>query len=170
MHVTLNNEAETVRLGQKLGQSLACGMIVLLHGDLGAGKTTLVKGVAKAFAVEQPVTSPTFSLLNTYRGDRELAHIDAYRLNGAREGFEAGLEDYLPGEGVTMVEWPEKIAELLPADVLELKFSYLDEGKRRRVEINAKGEAYNKVIQKLEETWCDTGVRNSDLCNQRCRD
>jgi len=151
MQLFLSREEETIDFGKRLGKLLSPGTVVTLSGDLGAGKTTLVKGIAKSLGVGEPVTSPTFSLLNIYDGQFQLAHIDAYRLNDSREGYEAGLGEYLPGGGITMVEWPENIADLLPEQLLEVRINHTHSGTGREVEIIAHGAAYTKLLKELEE-------------------
>ncbi|MBO8169245.1 MAG: tRNA (adenosine(37)-N6)-threonylcarbamoyltransferase complex ATPase subunit type 1 TsaE [Thermoanaerobacteraceae bacterium] len=149
MQCYLADERETILFGRCLGALLAPQMVVALRGELGAGKTTLTKGIAEALSIAEPVTSPTFTLLNIYRGRLELVHIDAYRLSDAEEGYYAGLEEYLPGSGVTIIEWPENIAALLPRQFLEIKISYKDLG--RELEVIPHGEIYAKLEKELEE-------------------
>ena len=103
--------AETQALAARLAAEMPQGTVLCLHGDLGAGKTCFVQGLAKALGVRRPVGSPTFTLINEYKGQRALAHIDLYRVRGAGDAFGLGLEDYLFHhgviEGLTKVFWPE---------------------------------------------------------------
>ncbi|WP_366922916.1 tRNA (adenosine(37)-N6)-threonylcarbamoyltransferase complex ATPase subunit type 1 TsaE [Metallumcola ferriviriculae] len=151
MYLFLAKEEDTLKLGNSIGELIGPGNVLVLSGDLGAGKTTLTKGIAAALGVGEPVTSPTFSLLNIYNGRYDIAHIDAYRLNNAQEGFDAGLEEYLPGDCVTVVEWPDNIAGLLPQERLAIKISRVEDG--RAVEIIPYGSAYTKLLKELEENW-----------------
>ncbi|MDX1531836.1 MAG: tRNA (adenosine(37)-N6)-threonylcarbamoyltransferase complex ATPase subunit type 1 TsaE [Rhodothermales bacterium] len=127
--------AETVALGRRLAECLAPGDVVALYGDLGAGKTHLVKGVCAGLAIPpETVTSPTFTLVNEYDGALPVYHFDAYRVERSEELFEFGYETYFFGEGVTLVEWPERIEGLIPDHALRLRLTHLD-GDRRRVEV-----------------------------------
>ena len=115
-----NNELETIELGYKLATSLPNGAVVLLRGDLGAGKTTLVRGIAKGLHIKDVVQSPTFNIMKVYfKGDRPLIHIDAYRL--ADINTDIGLDEYIGYEsGITVIEWPEFIKDLLPDDSISI--------------------------------------------------
>ena len=117
-------------LGQKLAESLPNGCVVALLGDLGAGKTTLVRGVAKGLHILEVVQSPTFNIMKLYlKGDRPLIHIDAYRL--ADLDTDIGLDEYIGYEtGITMIEWPLFIEKLLPDNTLFIKISITGEYSR----------------------------------------
>lgn len=111
---------ETQKIGQDLARTLTSGTIICLQGELGAGKTTLVQGIAEGLGIEGEITSPTFTLMNTYSATspgttiHTLVHIDTYRLKNAEELIAIGAEDYLGAPGVaTIIEWPEKIIDLL---------------------------------------------------------
>ena len=109
----------SIEASQSFGESWATelvgGEIIALHGVLGAGKTQLVKGLARGLGFEGDVTSPTFTIIHEYRGGRlPLYHIDLYRIRSEKEAVDLGLEEYLPGDGVTVIEWPERIPSLLP--------------------------------------------------------
>lgn len=132
---------ETMALGARLAARLQPGDVVALYGDLGAGKTHLVKGVCSAFGVpEAHVNSPTFTLVNEYSGNAfPIYHIDAYRIRRLDEFYELGYEDYFFGDGLCLVEWPERIEPLLPPATLRLRLSHQGES-RRRVEEMVDGE------------------------------
>lgn len=107
--------AETQAVAAALAAELPKGAVVCLHGDLGTGKTCFVQGLAKAIGVRRPVGSPTFTLINEYRGQRGLAHIDLYRIRGAADAFGLGVEDYLEHfDGIVAIEWAERMGDLLP--------------------------------------------------------
>jgi len=117
---TSQSQSETVAFGKKLSRSLKGGDILLLYGDLGAGKTTLVKGIAAGLGVKKAITSPTFALMNVYNLKNKnsklkaLVHIDTYRLKNEQELIDIGAEDYLGApDAVCVIEWPEKIEGLL---------------------------------------------------------
>ena len=124
---------ETIAAGRQLARQLAPGQMIILRGDLGAGKTTLTKGIAEGFAAarEEDVTSPTFTLVHEYRGPEvTLFHIDLYRLETEREIDAAGLEEYLTPDGVTVIEWAERLSEI-PAGALRVEIEYLSDTERR---------------------------------------
>lgn len=108
---------ETFALGQKLGQEAAPGMILCLNGDLGTGKTVFTQGFANGLEIDEPVNSPTFTIVQVYEEGRlPLYHFDVYRIGDPEEMEEIGYEDYFYGEGVCLVEWSELIGELIPPE------------------------------------------------------
>ncbi len=110
---------DTFQIGELLGKKLTPGTVICLEGDLGVGKTVFVKGIAKGLGIEEPVSSPTFTILQEYREGRlPLYHFDAYRIDDPEEMYEIGFEDYLYGDGVCFIEWASQIRELLPADAV----------------------------------------------------
>lgn len=121
-HVTHTVE-ETQALGEALGTRLGAGAVVACIGDLGAGKTAFLQGVARGLGVQSAVTSPTFVLVNVYRGRLPVHHLDAYRTDSLTEILELGLEEMLDGEGVTMIEWADKMLPLLPARTVVVRIS-----------------------------------------------
>lgn len=125
-----HSATQTQKAGAVLGRLLEIGDIILLEGDLGAGKTTFTKGVGQGLEVEGYVNSPTFTLVNEYQGRLPLYHLDCYRLESGREALDFGLEEYLYGDGATIIEWPERIAEVLPDEFLLVKLSYVNDTKR----------------------------------------
>jgi len=129
---TTSSIEETLRAGEKYAAGLKPGDIVQLRGELGAGKTHFVKGVARFFRIpEEEVQSPTFSIVHEYSGRITIYHIDAYRLNRPEEALEFGLEEYLYGDGICLIEWPEKIAELLPDTSRVVEISHIDQKNRQ---------------------------------------
>ena len=124
---------DTFLLGQSLAAELRPGDVLALEGDLGAGKTQFTKGLAAGLGVETDVTSPTFTLVHEYPGGRlPLFHIDLYRLEEEREVLGIGLDDYLDGDGVTVIEWADKFAALMPRGVRWVRFRVL-EGDNREI-------------------------------------
>ena len=126
--------AETEALGRRLATAFVPGDVVALYGDLGAGKTHLVKGICGGLGVpSEAVTSPTFTLVNEYAGaDFPIYHLDAYRVERLDELFELGYEDYFYGEGLCLIEWPEKVEPLLPPHTRRLRLQHAG-GDRRRI-------------------------------------
>ena len=121
MEFVTHSREETQALGARLADALDAGRVVAFTGDLGAGKTAFVSGMAQALGVEGRVTSPTFTIVNEYEGGRlPLFHFDMYRLGGADELFHIGWEDYLARNGVCAVEWSENVAEAIEPDAVRV--------------------------------------------------
>ena len=131
MTITTHSETETSDVGRQLAHTLSAGSVVLLIGDLGAGKTALVRGLAEGLGVAPvEVSSPTFTLMQEYRGGRvPLIHVDLYRLNDAREIDDLGLEE-LGMDGVLAIEWAEKLPRPI-ADAMEVRIAHGDGDERR---------------------------------------
>lgn len=127
---TTTSAEETVELGKKIGSFLKKGDIIAMQGTLGAGKTTITKGIAQALDINETITSPTFCLISEYEGKMPLYHMDVYRLDGAEDFANLGTEDMLYGEGVSIIEWSEKIMEELPHKTIILKLEPHDDGAR----------------------------------------
>lgn len=121
---------ETFRLGEMTGAKLKPGAVICLDGDLGAGKTVFVKGVAKGLGITDTVCSPTFTILQEYRDGRmPLYHFDVYRIEDPEEMYEIGFDEYLYGEGVCLIEWAKNVAELIPDGALKITITKdLDKG------------------------------------------
>ncbi|HWJ04073.1 MAG TPA: tRNA (adenosine(37)-N6)-threonylcarbamoyltransferase complex ATPase subunit type 1 TsaE [Verrucomicrobiae bacterium] len=150
MKLISNSPDETISIGRKLGKIIKPGMVVCLLGDLGAGKTHFAKGVAMGMDIEDHVTSPTFTLINEYEGRLPFYHIDAYRLEDEEEAYELGIEEYLYGTGATLIEWPERLGGLIPAERLTVVISPGEGDDSRVMELKASGQAYLKLIEELK--------------------
>jgi tRNA threonylcarbamoyladenosine biosynthesis protein TsaE len=150
-----NSADQTRRMGIQLGGLLRRGDLICLQGDLGSGKTTLIQGIAAGWGSLELVTSPTFVLVNVYkRADgARLAHVDAYRLENAREAEELDL-DVLLAQGPLVIEWADKVAAALPDDRLWLKLFWIDR-ERRRIEVSPRGARYEEMLEGLKETVFD---------------
>ncbi len=122
---------ETIEFGRKFAEELNAGDVVCLEGDLGAGKTHFVKGIASGFGIDQEkVNSPTFTLINEYYGETPIFHFDCYRLKTIQEALEIGIEEYLYGEGVSVIEWPSKIKELIPENAIQIEIKHTGTSER----------------------------------------
>ncbi len=127
---TTSSAEETISLGQKIGKLLKKGDIIAMQGTLAAGKTTITKGIAQALGITETITSPTFCLISEYQGSMPLYHMDVYRLDGAEDFINLGTDDMLYGDGVSIIEWSEKIMDELPSSTIILKITPQDDGKR----------------------------------------
>lgn len=131
--ILINNEDDTREFGHQLASHLKPGSVVALFGDLGTGKTTLTKYVGEGLGVEEVITSPTFTIIQEYRNSRiPLYHFDVYRLQSEQELLELGYEDYFYGEGVTVIEWADKIQNLLPLEAISIFIQYGDSDQQRK--------------------------------------
>ncbi len=142
---------QTRRVGMRFGALLASGDVVGLEGDLGAGKTTLMQGIAAGWGSLDPVSSPTFVLVNLYRrpDEQQLHHLDAYRLNGAAEAFDLDMESMME-RGPLVVEWADRIEAALPKEHFWVKLEWLDETQRQFL-FSARGEFYQAVLQQFRK-------------------
>ena len=140
---------QTKKIARQLGQRLRCGDVVTLSGDLGAGKTTFAKGLAKALGVrsEREVSSPTFVLIHEYAGRLPVYHLDWYRLETVTGSDRRMAEECFDGEGVTIVEWPERGKALLPAERIEVRLRHTGPASRV-VEIRARGKQHAETLKK----------------------
>jgi tRNA threonylcarbamoyladenosine biosynthesis protein TsaE len=146
---------QTRELAHFIGEKLRKGDVLALSGELGSGKTCFTGGLARGLGVDEKyqITSPTFTLINEYPGRCKLYHFDVYRLNSYSEFEDLGYEEYFCGKGVVVIEWAEKIVQVLPANTFFISFEYLDENKRR---IIVKGQE-----EKLKELAIDTKMEVS---------
>jgi tRNA threonylcarbamoyladenosine biosynthesis protein TsaE len=145
-----HSEAQTRRLGARLGELLEGGEVIALYGELGTGKTRWVQGMGQGLQISQQITSPTFTLISEYAGRLALYHIDLYRINGPAEAIDFGLEDYLYGDGVCVIEWAERVTEILPANCLWITLYHLDKTKRR-ITMRATGDHYQNLLREFQQ-------------------
>ena len=113
-------EDDTYRLGERIGREAKAGDVYLLDGDLGVGKTVFAKGVAAGLDIDEPVTSPTFTIVHEYEGRLKLYHFDVYRIGDPDEMWDIGFDEYLYGDGVCLIEWPENVEELIPGSAVRI--------------------------------------------------
>ncbi|KRN94789.1 tRNA (adenosine(37)-N6)-threonylcarbamoyltransferase complex ATPase subunit type 1 TsaE [Pediococcus stilesii] len=147
----LRNEAETISFGERIGAFLKPNDVIILDGDLGAGKTTLTKGIAKFLGIQRYVKSPTYTIVHEYRDGRiPLFHIDAYRLEeGGADDI--GFDEYFDGNGVTVVEWPQYIEEYLPEEYLKIALDRNSDNTQRFLTVEPNGARYEKIEQAIED-------------------
>jgi tRNA threonylcarbamoyladenosine biosynthesis protein TsaE len=147
---------ETQELGRHLGELAHPGDVLLLVGDLGAGKTCLTQGIAWGLGSKEYAASPSFVIMRELRGRLTLYHMDLYRLDRIEEIADLGLDDYLYGRGVCAIEWAEKGAKILPAEHMLIKIDYMGDNERC-FEFVARGDRYKKVVERLKRFSPDKG-------------
>ena len=145
-HLKTKSAEETMAFAEKLGSILEKGDVLTLAGDLGAGKTTFTKGLAKGLGITRTVNSPTFTIIKEYKGRLPLYHMDVYRLEDSDEDL--GFEEYFSGEGVCVVEWATFIKEYLPDERLELVISHIGEDERE-IQLTPLGDRYEERIKEI---------------------
>ena len=137
MTITTKSTAETRALGEKIAARLQPGDVLLLEGGLGAGKSELTRGIARGLGVTETVTSPSFTILNVYESGRcPLYHFDWYRLESAEELYELGMDEYIGGDGIAVVEWPGQCPEAVPEGAMRIRLEAVGENERK-IEIGA---------------------------------
>jgi len=135
LDLVLQTEADLRSLGQKIGENLSGGAVLILQGELGAGKTTFAQGVALGLGVSMPVTSPSFSLVHLYQGKEwSFVHCDFYRLRSTEEAVNIGFLDYLTKDNVVLVEWGAAFYSLMPAGAMSVTIEYVPEGRLVRLD------------------------------------
>lgn len=124
------------------------GDVITLSGDLGAGKTVFTKGLAEGMGISEPVTSPTFTIIKEYEGRLALYHFDVYRLADPDELDELGVDEYFYSDGVSVVEWGDKVAPLIPEEHLEIKIIRLIDDDSRRIEVTPHGSSWADRVKR----------------------
>jgi tRNA threonylcarbamoyladenosine biosynthesis protein TsaE len=152
LQVITGSSQETEELGVSIGTLLHQGSFLALRGDLGGGKTCFTRGVVASVAPQSAhlVASPTYAIMNSYPGAIPLYHFDFYRLSGDDDIVELGFEEYFSGDGVSVVEWSERLAELLPDDILTLHFEY-DGDDRRLITVTSSGQKSEILLTQLKK-------------------
>ena len=147
--ITLNNSDETIALGAQLASKLQAGDVIVLNGDLGAGKTTFTKGIAKGLGIKEIIKSPTFTIIREYQDGRlPLYHMDAYRLeNGGAEDL--GLDEYFDADGVSVVEWAQFAEDELPDEFLAITFKRTDDENKRVLTFDPRGQHFQSMVEQL---------------------
>ena len=150
MEITVNNLDETQQIGKIIGRCLDRGDVLCLDGDLGVGKTSLTQFIAREFGVDEYITSPTFTIIKEYEGRLPFYHMDVYRLDSADDMHDLGYEEYIYSEGVTVIEWAEKIKEILPEERININIKRVDDN-RRILYIDGRGKTLDKLIRELNK-------------------
>lgn len=148
LKIKTDNAKQTEELGIRIGESLTGGEIIAMTGDLGSGKTTITKSIAKGLDIDEYITSPTFTIVNEYEGRLKLFHFDVYRIGDIEEMYDMGYEEYFYSGGVCIIEWANLIEEILPEDTIRIEISTQDENKRQFI-ITGKGEKFNHIVKEL---------------------
>jgi tRNA threonylcarbamoyladenosine biosynthesis protein TsaE len=149
--VISESPAHTGELGEAIGELLSGKEVLCLEGELGSGKTTLIQAIGRALGVTEPITSPTFTLVNEYHSRRvALYHVDLYRLHSTDEIVQAGIDACFHSDGLCLVEWAEKARAVLPREHLYITLEHAG-NDRRRISLQAEGAAYRKMLERLRE-------------------
>jgi tRNA threonylcarbamoyladenosine biosynthesis protein TsaE len=149
LELVSHSPEETQKLGMRIGQLAVAGDVFLLVGELGAGKTCLTQGIAWGLDIDEYTLSPSFVIMRELYGRLPLYHIDLYRLDRIEESLDLGLDDYLYGRGVCVIEWAEKALEILPEEHLLINIGYLSDTERG-FEIKPSGQRYREMLAQLE--------------------
>jgi tRNA threonylcarbamoyladenosine biosynthesis protein TsaE len=152
-HLTIisKNPTETIFIGKIIGEHLTSGDIVALIGELGTGKTCFTQGIARGIGVPEKyqITSPSFTLINEYRGRVSMYHFDLYRLKGPLDLVDVGYEEYISGNGISVIEWADKINNILPDKTVFISFTYVNETERK-IAITGKEEFLDVISKALK--------------------
>ena len=151
IHATTKAVEQTKELAAAIAVLAVPGDIVLLSGDLGAGKTAFVQGFARAIGIEEHVTSPTFTIAKSYEGRLRLHHLDVYRLDHLQEAEDLGLAELVDDGGVTVIEWGEAVAPVLPADYLAVALAYGDADDDRLLSLRPIGQRWSARTRALTD-------------------
>ncbi|MCQ2579569.1 MAG: tRNA (adenosine(37)-N6)-threonylcarbamoyltransferase complex ATPase subunit type 1 TsaE [Treponemataceae bacterium] len=130
MTINTKSAEETIQLGKKIGACLKTGDVLAMRGTLAAGKTTITKGIASALGIEEVITSPTFTIVSEYEGRLHLYHIDVYRLDSCEDFVNLGSDEMLYGNGVSIIEWSEKIQDEIPKKAITISIEINNDGSR----------------------------------------
>lgn len=164
LEIISKSEEETKTIAKKLGSILSAGDIICISGNLGAGKTVFASGISKGLGISEQISSPTFTIVNEYTGRLPFYHFDAYRIN-SNEFLDIGGDEYFYYEGVTLIEWPENISDILPEERLDIFIDYNESSSEdfetRKISLKPNGQKYDERLKQLimlEEV-------NEDSCN-----
>jgi tRNA threonylcarbamoyladenosine biosynthesis protein TsaE len=157
--ISSSSEEETINIGEELGKLLTPGTIIGLNGELGAGKTVFVKGIARGLNTKEEPNSPTFVIMNKYEGRIPLYHFDLYRISSAEELEAIGYEDYFYGNGVTVVEWSDRVKEIFPDQTIRVEITI-------PVEPDDKAETVRKINIEGKDIWLSSFKNTVEQASQ----
>lgn len=165
MKITTDSAAGTRAVAAELGAHLEPGDVIVLAGELGAGKTTFAQGLAAGLGVTEPVTSPTFTIVQEYGGRIRVAHVDVYRLDRVQELHDLGFEELLDGDRVTLVEWGDLVEQVIPVEhaVVAIAFDANGAGDRRTIDLSFHGPRWRARQPRIEHALApdaDAGIGN----------
>jgi len=153
LELTSRSPEQTQQLGRRIGELAEPGDVILLSGELGAGKTCFTQGIVWGLGIEEYALSPTFVIMRELYGRLTLYHIDLYRLDNIEESIDLGLDEYLYGEGICVVEWAEKAMDILPGKYLMIKMGHLSDMETgRNLHIEANGQRYTELLDRIRES------------------
>ena len=150
LEIISESPEQTQDLGRRLGELALPGDVFLLVGELGTGKTCLTQGIAWGLGIEEYALSPSFVIIRELHGRLPLYHIDLYRLDRIEEGIDLGLDDYLYGRGVSVIEWADRALGILPEERLMIRLGYLSD-TGRKLEIEPGGQRYHEMVTQLKQ-------------------
>ncbi len=151
-NLTTHSPEETQQIGISIGQTAQAGDLILLMGNLGAGKTCLTQGIGWGAGFDGFASSPSFVLVKEYPGRLMIYHIDLYRLDDIEEIAELGLDDYIYSDGLCVIEWADKAPDYFPSDHLVISIDHVSETERR-LQFTGNGQRYFSLLEQLEEKW-----------------
>ena len=168
---TVSTEGESIAFGKLVGQAVVPGTVLLLNGDLGAGKTTFTKGIAGGLGIDRVIKSPTYTLIREYPNGRlPLYHMDMYRIT-EEEAVELGLDDYFNGSGLCVIEWPTQISDLLPADTVTIMIERKpSDPYARRFVLEASGAKSRAVVEAVMKTASHLSDSSKDSSKDSSQD
>ncbi len=154
MQIISDSGKLTINLGERIARLFNRGDIICLFGQLGSGKTVLVKGIAKGLGISsKKITSPSFVLMREYAHKIPFYHFDLYRLKKPRQILEAGFQEYLYAQGISVIEWADRLKYLLPQEFLKIEL-IIKAKTKRLIKFNAKGKHYRELLKKINEAIC----------------
>ncbi len=149
MKLTVNNLKDTEQVGKIIARCLEGGAVLCLDGDLGVGKTAITQFIAREFGVEDYITSPTFTIIKEYEGRLPFYHMDVYRIDSEEDMYDLGYEEYIYSHGVTIIEWSNKIEDILPDERINIKIQRLNDTSRIMT-IDGRGRVFEKIAEELK--------------------
>ena len=149
LKISTKSPEETEEVGYNIGKLLNGGEIICMVGDLGAGKTTMTKSLARGLEIEDYITSPTFTIVNEYEGRLKLYHFDVYRIGDIEEMYDLGYEEYFYSDGVCIIEWSNLIEDILPKERITIEIKRGIDDNTRDIIIDGTGQKYEDLIKEL---------------------